>query len=159
MPDLLLITTGGIFIVVGIIGWIVPVIPGPPISYVGLLLLQFSSKHPFTVTFLIIFGVLTMLVTILDYIIPVLGIKKLRGSKYGIWGSIIGLMAGLIFFPPLGIIIGPFLGALAGEIISGKKSHEAIKPALGTFIGFLLGTAIKLSLTLIMAYNFVIEII
>ncbi len=159
MLDVILIIIGGILIVVGIIGCIMPVIPGPPIGYIGLLLLQFSSKHPFTVEFLVIFGLLTLFVTVLDFIIPVLGIKKLKGSKYGVWGSTVGLIIGLIFLPPLGIIIGPFLGAVIGEIISGKKTGEAIKPALGSFLGFLLGTALKLSLTLIIAYYFIVNII
>ncbi len=154
MIDLVLIIIGGICIVAGIIGCIVPIIPGPPISYLGLLLLQFSSEHPFTFTFLVIFGALTVLVTVLDYAIPIFGIKKFKGSKYGIWGSILGLILGLIFFPPFGIILGLFLGALVGEIISGKDSSESIKAALGTFIGFLVGTSIKFAITFVMAYYF-----
>ncbi len=159
MIDIVLITIGGILIVAGIIGCVLPVLPGPPISYTGLLLLQFSAKHPFTVRFLIVYGILTALVAVLDYIIPIYGTKIFQGSKYGIWGSVLGLIIGLIFFPPFGIIIGPVAGAFIREMLSGKKTFNALKAASGTLLGFLAGTAIKLILTIIMAYHFVMNVL
>ena len=81
--------------VIGIIGCLMPVLPGPPISYIGLILLQLTSKHPFSTRFLIIYGILTVCVLVIDYVIPVYGTKKLQGTKYGIWGSAIGLIIGI----------------------------------------------------------------
>jgi uncharacterized protein len=156
--DTLLIIFSGIFIVVGIAGCILPALPGPPISYAGLILLQLTSRPPFTAKFLIIFAILTILVTLLDYVIPVYGTKKLKGSKYGIWGSAIGLVIGLIFFSFVGIIIGPLVGAFLGELITGKKMDKAIKSALGSLLGFITGTAIKLILSLVMAYYFIVNV-
>jgi uncharacterized protein YqgC (DUF456 family) len=157
--DIVLLTTGGICMIVGIIGCVLPVLPGPILCYAGLILLQFSSKHPFSITFLVIYAILTVLVAGLDYVIPIYGTKKLEGSKYGIWGSAVGLVVGTIFFFPFGILVGPMLGAFIGELISGKTKDKALKSALGSFLGFLASTAVKLLLSLLMAYHFVINVI
>ena len=158
MTDILLTIFSGIAIVVGIAGCILPALPGPPVCYAGLVLLQFTSSQPFTTKFLLIFAGLTILVTLLDYVIPVYGTKKLQGSKYGIWGSAIGLVIGLISFSLLGIIIGPILGAFLGELIAGKHVDRAIKSAIGSLLGFLTGTAAKLTLSLVMAYYFLVTV-
>ena len=152
--DIILIIIGGILIVAGTIGCILPIIPGPTLSYAGLLLLQFSSKHPFTTTFLVVYAVLTAIVILLDYIIPIYGTKKFEGSKYGIRGSTIGMVAGLIFLFPIGIVIGPMIGAFSGELISGKTREQAFKSALGSLLGFLAGTSIKFVLCISMAFYF-----
>ena len=149
--DIIIILIGGICVMAGIAGCFLPVLPGPVLSYAGLLLLQVSSAQPFTVWFLTIYAVLTALVAVLDYVIPVYGTKKFEGSKYGIWGSTVGLIAGLLFFFPLGIILGPVLGAFMGEILSGKTKERACKSALGSFLGFLAGTMVKVALSLSMA--------
>ena len=156
--DELLILLGFICIIAGIVGCILPVLPGPALSYAGLVLLQFSSGHPFSIRFLVIYAILTTGMAVLDYVIPIYGTKKLEGSKYGIWGSGIGLLAGIIFMFPVGIIIGPMLGAFIGELFSGKKTRQAFKPALGSFLGFLAGTMIKFMLSLSMAYYFVLTV-
>ncbi len=152
--DIILILLGGILIIAGTIGCILPIIPGPPLSYAGLLLLQFSSKAPFTSTFLITYAVITIIVLILDYVIPIYGTKKLEGSKYGIWGSTIGMILGLFFLFPIGIIIGPMLGAFTGEIITGKTKNQAFKSALGSLLGFFTGASIKFIVCLSMAFHF-----
>jgi uncharacterized protein YqgC (DUF456 family) len=156
--DIVLIIFGSICIIGGIIGCIVPALPGPPISYLGLLLLQVSSKHPFTAKFLIIYAILTVLVVVLDFVIPVYSTKRFKGSRYGIIGSALGLICGLFVFPPFGIIIGPILGAFIGELIFGNAVDKAIKPAFGSFIGFLGSISIKLFLTIIMAYHFILNV-
>lgn len=145
--------------VIGIIGCFLPALPGPPIGYGGLLLLQLSSQHPFTVRFLVMFGLLTAAAAVLDYLIPVYGAKKFQGSGYGVWGSVIGLILGTFFFPPFGIVIGPVVGAFAGELVRGRNTGHALKAALGSFVGFLVGTGIKLILTVTMAYHFIVRII
>ncbi len=156
--DILLITISVLLIIIGTIGSIIPILPGPPIAFGGLVLVQFSSKHPFTNEFLIILGLLTILSAIVDNALPVYATKKFNGSKKGIWGSAIGLVVGLFFFPPIGIIIGPMVGAFIGEITDGKSTNNAIRPAFGSFIGFLSSIFLRLVLSLVMASYFVIEV-
>lgn len=152
--DYVLIVLGALFIISGILGGILPVLPGPPMSYVGLLLLHFTEKYQFETRFLIIWLIVAAVVTVTDYFIPVWGTKRYGGSKQGIWGSIIGLVIGLFFFPPFGIIIGPFIGAVVGELITGKNSGVALKSGFGSFMGFLAGTLMKLIASGLMAWHF-----
>jgi hypothetical protein len=137
---------------------VLPVIPGPPLSYIGLLLLHFTEKFQFSERFLIIWAIVTAAVYALDYIIPAWGTKKFGGSKRGVWGSIIGLVIGLFFFPPFGIIIGPFLGAVVGELTAGKDSAAALKSGFGSFLGFLAGTLLKLITSGMMTWYFFKEL-
>lgn len=157
--DIFLITLGTILVIIGIIGSIVPIVPGPPITFCGLLLVHFSSENPFTVTFLVIFGILAVASSFIDNILPVYATKKFNGSKKGVWGSAIGLLIGLFFFPPLGIIAGPMLGAYVGEIIDGKTTDNAFRPAIGSLIGFLTSIFLRLTLSIVMAYFFFMEVI
>lgn len=144
---------GGLLIVGGIIGSVLPFLPGPPLAYVGLLLQQLRSDPPFSVNFLLIWAGIVVLVTLLDYVIPLYGTKKFGGSKYGMWGCTIGLLAG-IFFPPWGIIVGPFIGAFAGEMIASNQSDHALRAAIGSFIGFLFGTLLKLVACFMMGWYY-----
>ena len=157
--DYFLIGLGILFLILGILGGVLPVLPGPPLSYVALLLLHFTDKYQFSSKFLIIWAVATIVVYLLDYIIPAWGTKKFGGSKRGVWGSMIGLLIGLFLFPPFGIIIGPFAGAVIGEITGGKANKTALKAGLGSFIGFLAGTMLKLIVSGMMAWYFVAELI
>ncbi|MGM0613459.1 MAG: DUF456 domain-containing protein [Bacteroidota bacterium] len=152
--DIALIIFGALLMLVGLAGCIFPVIPGPPISYAGLLLLHFTENYSFSSQFLLIWFFLTAAVTLLDYIIPIYGTKKFGGSKRGVWGSAVGLVIGL-FFLPVGIIIGPFIGAYIGEMTEENNSSKALKSALGSFIGFLTGTMMKLAVSGIMLFHFV----
>jgi uncharacterized protein YqgC (DUF456 family) len=142
----LLIILGLIISLAGIVGCILPVIPGPFFSYIAILLLYFAKNgEPFSATFLIITGLATLVVFVLDYIVPVAGAKKYGASNKGIWGSIIGMVAGVFFFPPWGMILGTLLGAFAGEILAGKSAQSALRAGWGVFIGNLLGFGIKLA--------------
>lgn len=156
--DILLITLSVLLLLIGLIGSIVPILPGPPIAYCGLLLVHFSSKHPFSVEFLIIFGVLAILSAVIDNVLPIYATKKFNGSKKGIWGSAIGLFIGLFFFPPFGIIIGPMVGAFLGEILDGKSPNNSVKPAFGSFIGFISSIFLRFALSIVMAYYFVVKV-
>lgn len=104
-----------------------PVLPGPPLSYLGLLLLHFTDKVQFTVTQLAVWGVLVVVVQLLDYITPVLGSKYGGGSKWGSWGCMIGTIAGIFIFPPWGILFGPFAGAVIGELLGGKSHSKLLR--------------------------------
>lgn len=128
----------------GILGSLLPALPGPPISWVGLLLLYLCPGMERNYWILGITLVIAIVIAILDYVIPAKGTKRFGGSKYGIWGTNIGLIVGIFAPIPFGFIIGPFVGALIGELLYDKKdSTRATKAAIGSFIGFLAGTFIK----------------
>jgi hypothetical protein len=156
--DTFLIVVGVILLLAGIAGCIVPFLPGPPLAYASLILLQLTSEKPFDAKFLIIWALITTIVLLADYYIPVWGTKKFGGTKGGVWGATIGLIAGMFLFPPFGIIIGPFIGAFFGEIINNQNMDKAFRSAIGSFIGFVAGTIMKLGVSIIMAYYFVTAI-
>lgn len=155
--DILWIVIGMILLVVGIIGCILPILPGQILSWASLLMLQLQRDPPFTAKFIFVWALITAGVTLLDYFVPIWGTKKLGGSKTGMWGATIGLIFGIFFFPPFGLIIGPFIGAVIGELIAGKNSNVAFRSGLGSFLGFLAGTMMKLVISFIMGYYFVIH--
>jgi uncharacterized protein YqgC (DUF456 family) len=159
MGDILLLSGGIVMMILGLLGCVLPVLPGPPLSFTGLLLLHFSKYAEFSLNFLLLFGSVAVIVTVLDYVVPLWGTKKLGGSKAGIWGATVGLAIGIFVFPPLGIIIGPFAGAFIGETLTGKKSSEAFRAGLGSLMGFLMGVGLKLVASIIMTYHFIRELI
>lgn len=143
--DILLTLIGFIFMLVGIIGSFLPILPGPPLSWVGLLLLYLTKAVETNWVFLVITLVIALLVFALDYIIPAMGTKKFGGSKAGMFGTTVGLLVAIIFpvLGPLGIVVWPFVGALVGELLNKTESKTAVKAAFGSFLGFLTGTFIK----------------
>lgn len=142
--EVLLISGAVVLLILGVLGAIIPALPGPPLSFLGLLLLHFSERFHFESSVLWTWGIIAVVVTILDNLVPVIGAKTFGGGKKAVWGSTIGLIIGMIFFPPLGILIGPFLGAVVGELIEGKEGWAAVKAGMGAFLGFLFGTLSKL---------------
>ncbi len=155
--EIFLITIGALFILAGIIGSFLPVIPGPPLGYVGLLFLQFTESYGFSISFLAVWGLIVVVVVTLENILPAVGTSRYGGTRYGILGSMIGIVAGL-FFPPFGIIIGPLIGAFLGELLAGQKSDAAMRSAIGSFVGFVVGTLLKVIVSLMLAYYFVTNI-
>jgi uncharacterized protein YqgC (DUF456 family) len=141
--DILLTCLGLLCIILGLIGSFLPILPGPPISWIGLLLLYLTDAVPNNNTLLIITFIVAILVFTLDYIIPALGTKRFGGSKAGVIGTSIGLIVGLIAPIPFGIIIGPFVGALIGELTNQADTKTAIKAAFGSFLGFITSTLLK----------------
>ncbi len=152
--DIVWYVVSGALMLVGIIGCFLPIVPGPPLAFVGLLVLELTDRVANDTNFYLLWAAITVAVTVLDYVVPIWGTKKFGGSKYGVWGSTIGLIVGL-FFAPLGIIVGPFVGALLGEFADGKQSGPALKAAFGSFLGFLAGTLLKLISALWMTYYWV----
>lgn len=156
MSDYLLLISGIILMILGIIGCLVPVLPGPPFSFFGIILLHLSRFGQFSGTTLIILGVIAAVVTILDYIVPVWGTRKFGGTKYGARGATVGLIVGL-FLGPAGIIIGPLIGAFVGEMIFRDDISYALKAGFGSLLGFLTGIGLKLAASFIMTFYFVKE--
>jgi len=150
--EIIWIILGILLIIVGLIGAFLPVMPGLPFSYIGLLVLQLTQS-PFSITFMIVWLAIVVLLMFLDNALPTWGTKKFGGTAYGIWGSIIGLIVG-IFFPPFGFVLGPLIGAFVGEIIGGNKTDKALKSALGSFAGFMAATGLKVMAASVMAYYY-----
>ncbi len=138
---------------IGIIGAIIPGIPGPPVSFIGFLLAWLLLDNDFSYWYIITTGALAVIITVLDYYMPIYGTKKFHGTKSGQWGSTIGLIVSIFVLPFWGIVIGPFgivgmllgpfLGAYIGEMTVGNR-HNALKSAFGSFVGFIVGTFMKL---------------
>jgi len=157
--DIVLVFISFLFMVLGVIGSFLPILPGPLTSWVGLLILHFTNAVPMNWTFLIVTFIIALGIWLLDYIIPAMGTKRFGGSKAGIIGTSIGLIVGLIAPIPGGIIIGPFCGALIGELINKSEFKKAIKSALGSFLGFLASTFIKFVVAIIYFGFFIIKVV
>ena len=149
MIDIILLLIGIILCMAGIVGSFIPIIPGPITSWVGILILNLTSAVDFNFYFVIITLIIAVIISALDYIIPIVGVKKLGGSKGGLIGASIGLVIGFIILGPLGIIFSPFVGAVTGEIINKKNLKQSIKPALGSLVGILIGSGIKFCLSMV----------
>lgn len=157
--DIFLLIVGSLLILLGIVGSFLPVLPGPITGWVGLLLLHLTNAVPFSYTFLGITLLVSIIIWILDYIIPAMGTKKFGGSRAGSIGTTVGLIIGLISPIPLGFIIGAFIGAFIGELTHNMNLQRALKAALGSFLGFLASTTLKLIISLIFAGLFISEVI
>lgn len=145
-----LLILGLLLMIMGIIGSLLPALPGPPLSWVGILMLYFCPGMETNYWLLGITLVIAVVIGILDYVIPAKGTKYFGGSKYGIWGTNIGLVVGIFAPIPFGFLIGPFVGALVGELIyNSQEKGRAFKAAIGSFIGFLAGTFMKLLVSLL----------
>ncbi len=152
--DIFLTILAGLCLLLSVVGNILPGLPGTPLGYVGLLLLQLTDKVQFSTQFLLIWAAIVVAVQVLDYVVPAWGTKRFGGTKAGVWGSTIGLVVGL-FMGPWGIILGPFAGAVIGEMIQGKNTNEALRAGIGSFIGLLAGTIIKMVCCGFMIYYYV----
>ncbi len=144
-----LIIIGLLFSIAGVIGSVLPIIPGPILGFLSLIIISYSkSWEPFSVTFLVIMGCLTAVISVLDYIVPAAGAKKFGASKLGILGSVVGMIVGFFVIPPWGMLVGAFLGAIAGELIEGKDGKDALRAGWGVFVGNIMGACIKLAFTI-----------
>ena len=152
--DWILIILGLILTLAGIIGCIIPSIPGPPLNFIALMLLNWVDAAIFTREFMITFFVAVVAVTVIDYSLPIISGKAYGASRYGIWGSMIGMLVGIIFFPPFGMLIGIILGAIVGELYAGKENSDALRAGLYTFLISIFLIVIKLILSALMSYHF-----
>ena len=145
----ILVTIALILALVGVVGAIVPALPGPPVSFASLLMAYFMANGAISDKTLAIMFILTVVVTALDYSAPVWLTKMGGGSKYAVWGSTVGLVLGL-FFMPIGLLVGPLVGAFVGEILHSQQVGQAFRVALWSFVAFLLTTGLKLVLSVVM---------
>jgi uncharacterized protein len=145
------IILGIIFVLVGILGSFLPLLPGPPIAYIGLLLQQLRDPNPFSAKFLWIWAAVVVISLAMDYVIPAWSTKKFGGSRYGVWGCTLGFLLAF-WMGPWGVVLGPFIGAFAGEMIAGRDSKQSFRAAWGSFIGFLLGSLLKIIICFMILY-------
>ncbi|SDR71781.1 hypothetical protein SAMN05216503_0585 [Polaribacter sp. KT25b] len=156
--DIFLLILGFVFVILGIIGSFLPILPGPLTSWVGLLLLYFTKIIPVDYTFLGITLAIALLIFVLDYFIPAFGTKRFGGTKYGVYGTTIGLIIGLLSPIPFGMLLGAFFGAFIGELLYDKKdTNRALKASFGAFFGFLASATIKFSIAAIYLVLFLIK--
>lgn len=141
--DILCAVVSAILLAVSFVGCAVPVLPGPLLAFCGVLVLLPSRFAPMAPT-CIVFGVVCAVVLVLDYVVPAFGAKKFNCSRWGMFGCFVGTIIG-IFFIPWGVIVGPFAGAVAGELIAGKKIAASLKGGFGALLGFIFGVALKLA--------------
>ena len=141
--DIALLVIAFVFILIGFIGCIFPGLPGTPIAYAGLWIAQATDRVDFSWQFLLIWGIVVVVISVLDYLVPAWGTKHYGGTKWGVWGSTIGVFVGL-FFGAIGVILGPLVGAIIGELLAGKELQAALKAGWGSFVGILFGTILKL---------------
>lgn len=149
--DIVLLFLGFVLMILGILGSFLPVLPGTPVSWVGLFLLYLTKAVPNDWWFLGITLIIALLVFAMDYIIPAMGTRKFGGTRAGMIGTTLGLVVAIVFpvLGILGIIIWPFVGAFLGELLNKADQQSALKAAFGSFIGFLTGTFLKFVVTII----------
>lgn len=158
MIDILLIAIGILFIVIGLLGCILPILPGPPLSYLALISIELSKHINIdNQTLWVLFG-LTVVVIVFDYYLPIWVVKRTGGSKRAIWGATIGLLVGIFVLPPIGVILGPLLGAFIGELTNSSDTKKAIKGGLAAFGGLMLGTLLKLIVSGVITVLFIKEV-
>ncbi|WP_029034108.1 DUF456 domain-containing protein [Salinimicrobium terrae] len=156
--DLILVALAAILMLIGILGSFLPMLPGIPVSWGGLLLLHLTSVIPVNYTFLGFTLVITIIIFALQYAIPALGTKYLGGSKQGMFGATIGLFAGIFIPIPFAILIAPFIGAYLGEILNKADSRTALRAASGSFVGLLASTFMEFVVTSIFLLLFIYKL-
>jgi len=143
---------GGGLLAIGLVGCIVPVLPGPIIAY-SAFWVPFLFGKGLPVSTLWMGAGITAVATVVDYLLPTACAKRFKCSKSGLVGCALGTLAGL-FFMPLGLVLGPFAGTVAGELTAGRNLAEAARGGVGAFLGFVSGVFAKLTAVGVMAWMF-----
>ena len=155
--EIFIAVLGALCVLVGLLGTFIPMLPGTPISYIGLLLLLLIPGCTLTWKFFVVWGVIVAIVQVLNYFIPIWGVSKFGGTKYGNWGSVVGVIIGLVF-PPIGIFLGPFIGAVVGELIGGMNFESSLKAGFGSFVGTFVGMVLGIIVAVILAFYYFKEV-
>ena len=153
MVEIIMTIVGFFLVILGLLGSVLPILPGPPLGFVGLLLMAVARQFtgPLTPMLILTLALATLGVIVFDYLLPVMMSKKYGASKWGVWGSVIGMVVGL-FFTPLGALFGAFVGAVIGEWIVHRKQNKALRAGFGVVLGSLLGTVLKLGVSGLMLW-------
>jgi uncharacterized protein YqgC (DUF456 family) len=155
-----LIIIGLILAIAGMVGCILPILPGPLLSFCALILLSWIKNWQiFSQAFLIVMGAVTVLLMLLDYVAPALGAKRYGASRRGLWGSAIGMIIGIFFIPPWGMIVGAFVGALVGELASGKSGRKALRAGWGILMGNVVVVGLKLAFSAAVLFYYIKEMV
>ena len=160
--EIVLVVLGILLLITGLVGCVLPVLPGPPISFGGLVLLWAArdwQAESFGWPLVVTFGILALVVTVLDFVVPAWGAKRYGASRTGVWLSVLGMLVGMVFFPPFGMLVGAFAGALGGELLVGKREGEATRAAWGVFVGTMAGIGMKLVVSIAITVVYVIELL
>lgn len=152
--NIFLVISAGILIVSGLVGTVWKKFPATILSYLGIILLHYSTLAQYSVHFFISWGLLIIAIQGLDYILPNWGNRRFGGSKKGVWGGFFGLIVGLVF-GKWGMVAGAVTGAFIGELIAGKKSNEAIHESVGAFVIFILGTISQLIVSGVFLHHYI----
>jgi len=156
MGIIALIVVCSVLMVVGLLGVVLPILPGIPLAWLGLFIYAIGTGFErISIATVVVFSILTILALLLDFLAPMLGAKKYRASKLGVFGAFLGFTVGIFVLGFWGIILGPFIGALLGELIAGRRPRQALSSAFGTFLGFVAGTLFKIIVILVMAGFFI----
>jgi uncharacterized protein YqgC (DUF456 family) len=153
MVEIIITVVGLLLVILGLLGSLLPILPGPPVGFAGLLLMAVARRfsEPLTPILILVLALATLGVIVFDYLLPLMMSKKYGASKWGVWGSVFGMVIGL-FFSPLGVLVGAFVGAVIGEWIVHRKQRKALKAGFGVVLGSLLGSVLKLGLSGLMLW-------
>ncbi|MGB9906184.1 MAG: DUF456 domain-containing protein [Candidatus Saccharicenans sp.] len=152
----LLIVAGAMLQLLGLAGSVLPVLAGPPLNFIGLVFLGLVKGWDiFSPTLWLILAGVTVLTMILDYVLPISGARKYGSTKWGTWGAFLGMLLGVFLFPPFGLILGAFLGAVVGELLTGKKDRQALRAGWGVFVGYFFSLILKVIASGVMTFLFV----
>ena len=160
MNNIILSLVSGLIILLGTLGAVLPFLPGIPLSYAGLVLYAIFTKFESVgVTGLVVFGILTLITIVLDFLAPAIAAKGYKSTKMGSTGAVIGAFLGIFVLGPIGALIGPFIGAFIGELMAHANSDRAFRVATAAFIGFVLGSVFKLIVGVTMFVYFLIAVL
>lgn len=155
--EIFIAVIGALLVIIGLLGTFIPMLPGTPVSYAGLLLLLLIPDCTLTWKFFLVWGIIVVVLQILNYFIPIWGVNKFGGTKYGQWGSVLGVIVGL-FAGPLGIIVGPFVGAVIGELIAGTNFSDSLRAGFGSFLGTFIGMVLGIIVAAILMFYYFKEV-
>ena len=155
--EIFIAVIGALLVIIGLLGTFIPMLPGTPVSYAGLLLLLLIPGCTLTWKFFLVWGIIVVVLQVLNYFIPIWGVNKFGGTKYGQWGSVLGVIVGL-FAGPLGIIVGPFVGAVIGELIAGTNFSDSLRAGFGSFLGTFIGMVLGIIVAAILMFYYFKEV-
>ena len=156
IATILLVVLGAALLLVGFVGCVLPVLPGPPIAWLALLAIApLEGWRTLSTLELVGTGSLAAVATLLDFVVPAWGARRYGASRPGVWGSALGMLVGMIVFPPWGMFVGAAAGAVLGELLAGRRGSEAVRAAWGTLVGTMGGILVKLAACFVIAWVFV----